>query len=383
MQSWRIGSNEFNYVGEVLSGGFPGKQKIAFTGRLEQLFAAKFKAKYAVSFTNGTASLHAALHALGIGPGDEVIVPPLTMASTSLAVLHTGATPVYADVDPDTFNLDPKDAARKITPRTKAIMPVSLYGLPAAVPILAASGLPVIEDSAQCFLGKIGDRFAGTIGHIGSFSFQNSKHMTCGEGGMVITDDIQLAEKIRRFSSLGYGQVGAEPGKSKIDKNSLMNPDTIRHVDYGFNYRLSELCAAVAYGQLEKLELFVEKRRQAAEAFLDAVSGCNWLKPQNIPSGYTHSYWACSMVLDTDRVSWAEFQREFINQGGDNFYGAWRLTYREPYFAKLFPDANCPIAERLQPRMVQFKTHYGTDEEIGRQAGALRQTVQHFKARCR
>ncbi len=377
-RSWRVDRRELDYVKRVLEGGFPGAQRESFTGRLEQLFAETFQSKYAISFANGTATLHAALHALGVGEGDEVIVPPLTMASTSLAVLHAGATPVFADVDPDTFILAPEDAGRKITSRTRAVMPVSLYGLPAAMPELLRYGLPVVEDSAQCFLGRIGERIAGGIGAAGSFSFQNSKHMTCGEGGMVITDDPALAERIRRFGSLGYGQIGAAPGKSKISKEAIASPETVRHTAYGFNYRLSELCSAVACAQLEKLEHFVAMRRRSAEALLDAASGCAWLRPQATPRDYFHSYWSCAMVLDIDRVGWQELRRAFVAEGGDGFYGAWRLTYREPWFAERFGGVFCPVAEHLQPRMVQFKTHYGSDAEIGLQALALKRAIGHF-----
>jgi perosamine synthetase len=154
-----------------------------------------------------------------------VIVPPLTMSSTSFAVLQAQARPVFADVDPETFLLDPKSVREKITSRTKAIMPVSLYGLSPDMDSLMAiareHNLVVIEDDAQCFLGTYKNRLVGTLGHMASFSFQNSKHMTCGEGGMVITSNPKYAEELRRFSSLGYCLVSAGPGKSKIDKKTI------------------------------------------------------------------------------------------------------------------------------------------------------------------
>lgn len=381
-QSWRIDDSEIKYISEVLRGGFPGRQDHSFVTALEKLFAEKFGVEYAISFTNGTATLHAALAACGIGPGDEVIVPPLTMSSTTLAVLHAGATPVFADVDPETFVLSPSTIKAKITSRTRAVMPVSLYGLPAVTPqvmqLAKQHNLFVIEDSAQCFFGRVGELMAGSIGDIGSFSFQNSKHMTCGEGGITITRAPEMAMKMRKFSSLGYGQLSAEPGKSKIDKKAIASPDTIRHTDYGFNYRLSELCAAVAFAQLEKLEHFVAMRQKCAAEFLDVISGCRWLKPQLTPEGIENSFWAVAMQLNTDFISWQDFFAEFINHGGDGFYGAWRLTYREPYFAGLFPEAKCPVAEILQPRMIQLKTNYGTDAEIGTQAMALKRTIEYF-----
>ena len=242
-KSWRIGGNELEYLKSVLESGFPGSSCVNFTGRLESAFAEKFNCNYAISFTNGTATLHAALVAAGVKPGDEVIVPPLTMASTSLAVIHAGATPVFADVNLETLTIDPASIAERVTTKTKAIIPVALYGLSpdmdAIMEIACKHNLKVIEDDAQCFLGYYKDSIVGSIGHMASFSFQNSKHMTCGEGGMVITNDEHLAQELRRFSSLGYGLVSAKPGKSKIDKKSLVKPTFKRHVSVGYNYRLS------------------------------------------------------------------------------------------------------------------------------------------------
>ena len=382
MKNWRIGSNELAYVTELLNGGFPGRQSRGFVGELEKNFAEKTGSKYAISFTNGTATLHAALVACGVGPGDEVIVPPLTMSSTSLAVLHAGAKPVFADVDPDTFVLTWETVKPHISSRTKAVMPVNLYGLPAVTEEFVrqadSCGLPVIEDSAQCFLGKADGRYAGTIGKIGSFSFQNSKHMTCGEGGMTVTDDPELAQKLRRFSSLGYGQISAEPGKSKIDKNVIAAPETIRHVEYGFNYRLSEICGAVALAQLERLDEFTARRIRCADAFMEVIDGCKFLKVQKTPADTVNSYWALAAELDQNTVSWKEFQQEFLKQGGDGFYGAWRLAYQEPFFAALYPQVSCPVAERLQRNMIQFKTHYLFEEEMPSQLNALKSVISKF-----
>ena len=381
MQSLRIGNEELQYERELLSSGFPGKQPRSFAEDLEKTFAARFGSRYAIAMCNGTATLHAALAALGVGPGDEVIVPPLTMASTSLAVLHTGARPVWADVDPETFELSTATVARHIGASTKAIMPVSLYGLPAPITDLASFSLPIVEDSAQCFLGRIDGKIAGTLGAIGSFSFQNSKHMTCGEGGITVTDDPNLALRMRRFSSLGYDQLSAEPGKMKIDKKSIVHPDTIRHVEYGFNYRLSELCAAAALAQLEKLDRLVAMRQKCAIAFLQVIEECPFLTVQKTPPGVEHSYWAVAAQLDTDFVSWDDFYNAFCSNGGDGFYGAWRLTYQEPFFAKHFPGIHCPVAEKLQKRMIQFKTHYQNDTEIEREIKALRTTIEYFNTK--
>ena len=387
LQSWRINELEKKYLDMVLGSGFPGSSKVNFIKELEKLFAEKFGCEYAISFTNGTATLHAALWAAGVGPGDEVIVPPLTMASTSYAVLYVGATPVFADVDPQTFVISAADIRAKITARTKAVIPVALYGLcpdmDAIMDIAREFKLTVIEDDAQCFLGKYKGSTVGSLGHIASFSFQNSKHITCGEGGITITSDKHLAEKMRRFSSLGYGLTGAAAGASKIAKHQIISPGFARHTDLGFNYRLSELCAAVAFAQLEKLEMFVEWRKKCAKAYEQAICGCSWLIPQKTPPGREHSYWAYALRLDARAVefSWKKFYNRFMELGGDGFYGAWRLTYDEPYFSSLFPEARgtCPNAEYIQPQLIQLKTHYGSEEEIRKQAEILNRTISSFE----
>jgi perosamine synthetase len=238
-RSWRIGPKEYQYVAQLLDSGFPGSAHVHFTARLEAAFAQAFGCRYAISHANGAATLHSALAGVGVAPGDEVIVPPLTMASTSLAVLHQGAVPVFADIHPDTFVIDPQSIRARITPRTRAIITVALYGLsPDMDPIMALArehALAVIEDDAQCFLGRYKGRIAGSIGDLASFSFQNSKHITCGEGGMVTTNNQDYADRVARFASLGYGLVHAGAGKSKIDKRAILHPSFKRHVSLGYN----------------------------------------------------------------------------------------------------------------------------------------------------
>ncbi len=383
-KSWRINEKEYEYLSAVLESGFPGSASVSFTAKLEKMFAEKFNSKYAISFANGTATLHAALVAAGVGPGAEVIVPPLTMTATTMAVLFTGATPVYADIDPDTFLISPTSIRKCVTSRTKAIMPVALYGLSPDYDeinkIANQYKLTVIEDDAQCFGGKYKGKMVGTLGDIASFSFQNSKHMTCGEGGMVITSNPEHAVSIRRFSSLGYGNVSAEPGKSRINKNELVKPDFARHVSLGYNYRLSELCSAVAYAQLEKLETFIACRKKCAAAYSEVIGNTSWLKAQKNPDNCENSYWAYTVKLVNPEVGWTDFYDKFKEFGGDGFYGAWRLSYNEPFLQNVIPEyqRQCPVAESTQPLLMQFKTNYGSEPEIAEQAEALRKTLDFF-----
>lgn len=396
----RIGDKEKQYVLEVLDNQFRSSAGSMMTKRLEAAFAEKFNVKYAISFVNGTATMHAALAAVGVGPGDEVIVPPLTMSSTAFAVLHANAVPVFADVDSSTFTIDPKDIRKKITPYTKAIIPVALYGLsPDMDEIMGIAkeyNLTVIEDNAQCFLGYYKGKVVGSIGHMSSFSFQSSKHLTSGEGGMITTNDEELANKVRRFNSLGYAGVSASKGK--ITKDDIQNPKYERHVSLGFNYRLPELCSAVLLAQVERIEEIVEQRIRVADLYAQAAKGCSWLKPQAVPNGYKHSYWTYVLKIDADRLDWYEFRKKYMEFGGDGIYAAWQLSHLEPVFRKhTFYPKECPVrcphykgelqeygpglcpnAESIQPRLLQFKTNYFDIKIAEQKAEALAKTILYF-----
>jgi len=384
----RIGERERTYVEEVLNSQFRASLGSAMMKRLESKFAEVFQSKFAISFINGTATLHGALAAAGVGPEHEVIVPPLTMASTSFAVLHAGATPVFADIDPHTWTLDPQSVERCITPRTKAIIPVAIYGLPVAaeeiMDIAGRHGLFVLEDDAQCLLGSCKGKLAGSIAHASSFSFQSSKHLTAGEGGMITTNDEGLAGRIRRFNSLGYGAVKA--GKAKIAKAEIQDPGYERHVSAGWNYRMPELCAAVLLAQVERIEELVAARVACAALYSKALDGCDWLVPQAVPPDYVHSYWTFAVRLKPGPgIGWRDFRNKYIELGGDGIYGAWQLTYLEPAFRghnlgpeqwQEFKPGLCPIAESLQPTILQFKTNYLEPAIAESKANALAMTIR-------
>jgi perosamine synthetase len=391
----RVSERERIYVEQVLDSAFRSSSGATMGTRLERAFAGLVLADFAIAFVNGTATLHAALAAAGVGPGDEVIVPPLTMASTTLAVQQAGAVPVFADVDRDTFVIDPASVAERITSRTRAIMPVALYGLPPDLTALAklagAHGLTLIEDDAQAFLARIDGRPIGAIGDAGSFSFQSSKQLTSGEGGILTTNDSELAEAIRRFNSLGYAAVGAQKGA--ISREQIQDPGYSRHVGFGFNYRMPELCAAVALAQVERADELIEFRVKVAQLFREAVGTCDWLVAQRTPSGRVNTYWTLALRLDHPNVSWHDFRRVFLSHGGDPFYGAWKLTYLEPLFAAGCPVRHpsyegsyqrygpglCPTAEEIQPRLIQLKTNYWEWDTAQLQAEALANTVKSLE----
>jgi len=395
----RISEKEARYISEVLRTRFSASRGCNMLGRLEDAFSRKIGVRFSIGHTNGTATLHSALYAAGVKAGDEVIVPPLTMASTAMAVLHQDAVPVFADVVENTFQIDPKSIDKLITLRTKAIITVALYGLSpdmdGIMELARKHSLVVIEDDAQCFLGTYKGKMVGTIGHLSSFSFQSSKHMTSGEGGMVCTDDEEYAEKVRKFSVLGYASVTAKKGK--ITKDDIQNPEYDRHECMGYNYRMSELCAAVALGQVERLDELVERRIDVANLFLDAMDGCRWLEPQETPVECRHSYWALAVRLVHPDISWVNYRKKFMEFGGDGIYAAWKLNYLEPMFLtmnfsgkediihnmhggnhQLFGKGLCPVAEKIQPQILAFKTNYWDWDRAEKQAEILKRTIAYY-----
>lgn len=376
MNVQRISDLERKYVNQVLDHGFQSSFHHQFNHRVEQLFSDKMQGGYAITMTNGTSTMHAALMALGIGPGDEVIVPPLTMGSTSLCVLHAGAKPVYADILPDTFLIDAQSVEQRITSRTKAVISVGLYGLlPEYDDLLAVCsqhGLALIEDNAECIGAAYHGRQGGGFGVFASYSFQASKHLTCGEGGLLFTHSETLANKARQAAVLGYPVDVA--AKGHLSEAALQEPDFIRHTMVGFNYRMPELCAAVILAQLERSEELIECRIRSAECYQEALQGCSWLFSQRTPDYCRNTFWTFAVLGPAEWTS--KDRQDFRNclkaSECDSYYAAWRLNYREPLGLNVALYSQlCPIAESIQPRLMQFKTNYWRLDDAKRQAEAL------------
>ena len=395
----RIGQPERRYVEELLSSNFANSKNVGMLGRFEKAFAKKFDMPYAIAQANGTMTLHTALWGAGVRAGDEVITTPLTMSSPAMAILQADAVPVFADVIEDSFQMDPKSVEKLITPRTKAILAVALYGLSPEMDelmmIAKKHNIMVIEDSAECFLGKYKGQTVGSIAPISSFSMQSTKHMTAGEGGIVCCKDPDLADDMRRFSVLGYKSLSRASGV--ITKDDIQNPGYERHVMLGYNYRMPELCAAVGLGQLERLDELVQRRMDVAALFIDAIGDCAWLKPQVVAPHMVHSYWSLAARLLHPDISWTTLRTTFMEKGGDGIYAAWKLSYQEPMFQEAtrnfsgkeavidatykgtmqsFEPGLCPIAERVQNQILAFKTNYWDWERAEAQAKILKETIE-------
>ena len=390
----RISLIEREYVMDVLDNEFATSMNSNYNNKLEASFAKMFNSKYAIGHCNGTATLHVALLACGVEPGDEVIVPALTMSSTSIPVVLCGAIPVFADSDRDTFEISADSIERCITPKTKAVITVALYGLAPdydrIIELCKKNKLALIEDNAECFFGEYKNKLVGTFGDFASFSFQASKHLTSGEGGMLITNSEELADKARRLNCLGYAGVNAKQGK--ITRNDIQDPSYSRHVSFGYNYRMSELQAACALGQLERASELVENRITVAKIFDEAIKNQDIVKSQYVPEGCKNSYWTYCLVLKTDNPEsdWYRFRDMFQNNGGDGYYAAWKLSYNEPAFQNIlqpmrgiwqkYNEKLCPNSEYLQKRMIQLKTNYWDLDEAEKQAEILKKTIVEFES---
>jgi len=402
----KYNGNELAYVLEVLDSENRKSRKKPFVGRLEEKFSKTFGVKYAIAHNSGTSTLHSSLAALGVGAGDEVISPVQTVIMCAFATLHHNATPVFADIEPDTFNIDPIDIENKITKRTKAIIAVHMHGLPSKMPeimkISKKYNIPVIEDSAQTVLGKINGQIAGTFGDLASYSFETKKHLSAGEGGMVITNDDTLGTQVRRISGLGYKTLEAGQALRAILPKEFQSPDYKRHNTLGWNYRMNELTAAVALAQLERIDFLVKRRQKVASFYLEALDECDWIIPQAIPDGYENSWWTFTVrYLGNEKYnfSWEDFWDLYKKNGGDGFYGGLSLTIDEPvmlnkpFLKKYLPENICPgiktafnfeqgsfpVAEELQPCMMQFKCNYRNLETAKTKASILQKTWKEIE----
>lgn len=406
----RCGEADRQYLDEVLDDGFGNKESADMLQRFERAFAETFGVEYAISHNSGSGTMLSCLLAAGVGPGDEVIVPSCTMAATAFVVIECGAVPVFADSDPDTFNISPKSIEERITEHTKAVIPVSVYGLPpdfdAIMDLADRHDLAVIEDDAECFLSTYKGQLVGTIGDAASFSFQGSKHMTSGgDGGMVITDDEELARNIRKASSQGYRTLEGAPGSTMIPRSKRQDWRFERHDRLGYNFRMSAPQAALGLGQLERLDTLVAARRYIAGRYETVIreEECEWLVPPVVPEDRTHSYWCYPCKIDTELLgeSWRDFRETFIEHGGDGLYGMWVPVHLEPIFQSMtfygsperaphfdpryegevkgYNEGLCPNVEEFRKRLCLFKTSMQTLDAAEAQVDALRSTIRYYE----
>lgn len=394
---WRFTGNELKYVTEVLNSGEGSSTTGNMNAQFESLFAEKVGAKYAVTFNSGTSTLHAALAALDVGYGDEVIIPPLTVYSNFVVTIAANAVPVFADVDPDTFNIDPDDIEKRITPKTKAIMPVSLYGLSCDLDRIMAIAkkhdLVVINDAAEAHGATFNNKPIASYADITSYSSENSKHISTGDGGMIVTDDEMLAKRCRKFGSGGYALMTAKESRIRLTKDVFQDPNYKRHDGFAYNYRMPEVAAAVGLAQTERYEHFIGIRESIGLAMYEVASKSPIMQPQKKIDGSRNTYWTfATRLLDLD-LGWQNFRHKFIEFGGESIFAAWALTYDEPVVSEgIYKAQNPPLyndieydrrsypnAELIQPQMMQFPLNYESLELAEIQIEALEKTLRFFE----
>jgi perosamine synthetase len=345
-----LGELELRYVSECVLSGWVSSAG-PFVARFEEQFAAFCGCRHAVATSNGTTALHLALVALGIGPGDEVVVPTLTFIATANAVTYTGARPVFVESERSTWNIDPERVAAAITPRTKAIVPVHLYGHPAKMDALLEMahehGLFIVEDAAEAHGATYRGRPVGGMGDAGTFSFYGNKIVTTGEGGMVVCDDDDLAERLRMLRDHG-----TTPGRR------------YHHPVVGFNYRLTNLQAALGVAQMERLdEILAAKHRIASRygAALEQVPGIT-LPPEQ--PWAQNVYWLYSILVDEGEFG---LSRDELMGRLDAAGVETRPVFPPVHTQPAYTGGSYPVAEELAARGLSLPSAVGLrDDEIDR-----------------
>ena len=338
--------NELKYVTECVTTEWVSSLG-KYVGAFEERMAAICGRKYAVSACNGTAALHLALATLGIGPGDEVIVPSLTFVATANVVAYTGATPVFVDSEPTYWQLDPSLLEAAINERTKAIIPVDLYGHPvdmdAITDIARSRGLHVVEDAAEAHGALYKGRPCGSLGDMSCFSFYGNKVITTGEGGMVLTDDPEWYERARLLRD-----------------HAMSSTVRYLHPEIGFNYRLTNIQAALGLAQLERLEDFIRAKRRNAAMYAERLSGVGGIALAPEADWARSVYWMYSILVDDEYpLSRDELMRALRERGVDT----------RPFFRAIhtmpchFQEVSLPVAEDLAARGINLPSSVKLTEE--------------------
>lgn len=348
-----IAPNAKKYVNDCIDTGWISSAG-EYVNTFEARFAAYLGVKHAIAVNTGTAALHAALAALGVKAGDEVIVPSFTMVASAFAVMYLGAKPVFVDCSMDTWNIDVQKIEAKISDTTKAIMPVHIYGVSCDMdPILELAkkyNLAVIEDAAEVHGAEYKGKKCGSIGDVGCFSFYANKIITTGEGGMVVTNDDTLAEKIRRFKDLCHS-----PAKRFV------------HTDLGFNYRFSNILAALGLAQLEEIDAFLQKKDHMGQKYTDLLQDIPSLTVQITPTYSTHVYWMFGVVLNEQATLTRDELRAKLLERGIETRDFFYPLHTQPAISALYSydDSEFPVSNLLADQGFYLPSGLAlSDEEI-------------------
>jgi perosamine synthetase len=322
-------------------------------GEFERTFADVVGAKYAVAVNSGTAALHASTFALGIGPGDEVIVPAMTFAATANCVVFQGGTPIFADVDPETLLIDPSSVEDRISPKTRAVIAVDYAGQPCDYDTLAAitgkHNLALVADACHSLGGRYKDRPVGSLALLNAFSFHPVKHITTGEGGMITTDDPKLAEKMLIFRNHGI----ATDHRQRDAQGSWF----YEMVDLGYNYRITDFQCALGISQLKKLPLWIQRRQEIARRYDEAFRSIPRMKPLSVQNEAFHAYHLYVVRLDLDGK---DLDRSVVfrklREAGIGVNVHYIPVHLHPFYKNRFHTrlGLCPIAEAAYEQIISL-----------------------------
>ncbi len=362
-----LDGKERQYLNQCIDEGWISSEG-PFVSRFEQEIAARVGRKHGIAVCNGSAALDAAIVALGIGPGDEVILPTFTIISCAAAIVRAGAKPVVVDCDAQTWNMDTQSVEAKITHQTKAIMVVHIYGLPVDMtPILLLAkqyNLQVIEDAAEMHGQTYQGKPCGSFGDISTFSFYPNKHITTGEGGMIVTDDDNLAERCRSLRNLCF-----QPQQRFI------------HEEIGWNLRMSNLQAAIGVAQLERLDEFVTRKRHMGQRYTELLADVPGLQLPVVSTHYAENiYWVYGIVLD-DEVPFDA--KEAMRRLAESKIGTrpffWSM-HEQPVLHKMgfLENESHPVAERIARRGFYIPSGMAlTDAQIERVAQVVKEVLKY------
>lgn len=346
----------------------------------ENAVATYVGAKFGVAVCNGTAALHAAMFAIGIGPGDEVILPPMTFASTANCIVYQGGIPVFSDIDPDTLLIDPALIEEKITSRTKAIIAVDYAGQPcdydALRSISAKHGIFLVADACHSLGARYRDKTVGSLADMTVFSFHPVKHITTGEGGMIVTDNKKFNNKIRLFRNHGI----ATEYQQREEQGSWF----YRMVDLGYNYRLTDLQCALGISQLKKLPKWIARRQEVAQRYTQALKEIREIIPQELAKDISHAYHLYSIQLVLEKLSGtrSEIFLRLRNEGiGVNVH--YIPVHLHPYYRQQFgfKEGLCPVSEATYKRLITlplFPTMI--DDEIETVIATVKKVMEVFRS---